>query len=133
MKNIGRLAIVLCFGLGLLHGCALFQKKASAIEGDIKACIADGEPQALKDVKSAAIQFLENAFVCEASDGFSPDAIPPCLLASLSGVKAQVDAVGGDGAAFEACVVYHVEHDPAAAKPVQQRAHLVGVKLMLGR
>lgn len=118
-------AVVLLFGLAFLGptSCA----HVNAITKDVESCVTADGPQAIKDLEHDAIPALTDAFMCDASTGFDPNAIPMCLKDAF--VK-ECSNLGPDAERFELCVITTVENDPLANPIARARAKATRMRLV---
>ena len=113
-----------------LPACATVSADLVAITADVHICVSTNAPAAIQLVERNAGPALYDAFMCDASAGFDPNAIPACLANALSIETAGLGAYGDD---FKTCVVGKIETDPNIKPLAQQRAHLVKAKLAADR
>jgi len=125
-----KLLSVVVFALCFAPACATVDADLKAVTTDVKICVNTNAPAAIQLVERNAGPALYEAFMCDASAGFNPNAIPPCLLNALSVETAGLGTYGDD---FKTCVVDRIQTDPNIKPLAKQRAQLVKAKLTAER
>lgn len=125
-----KLLLLAFLTLSVAPACATVNGDLVAITNDVKSCVSQDAPDAIKLVERNAGPALYDAFMCDASAGFTPNAIPMCLANALS---VETAGLGADGERFKECVVDKVENDPNIKPLAKQRAHLVKAQLAAAR
>lgn len=130
IKSCQLTLFVLFAVLSIVPSCATVDGDLKAITADVKLCVSLEAPPAIQLVERNAGPALYDAFMCDASAGFDPNAIPACLANALS---VETAGLGTDGERFKECIVDKVETDPNIKPLAKQRAHLVKAKLAAER
>lgn len=111
-------------------GCATVNADLVAVTKDVKECVDTEAPPAIQLVERNAGPALYEAFMCDASAGFDPHAIPACLVDALS---TECAGLGTYAEAFKECVSTKIETDPNIKPLAKQRAHIVKAKIAAER